>query len=219
MDANNNGYDTLRREYAEIAERYETRWKFYVEASIRETLSRICVSAEDRVLDVGCGTGMLLKALSLRMPQAHLAGVDLSFGMLKVARLKLGANVRLEQAYAETLPFADDTFDLTVSTNVMHFVRKPVEALREMKRVLKPSGIVLVTDWCDDYFICRVCDIFLRLFSRGHFRTYGSEDCRRLLLDADFANVDVERYKINWLWGLMTATGKKSPATYKRNKR
>lgn len=116
----------------------------------------------------------------------------------------------------ETLPFGDATFDVVVSTNVFHSIRHPVAALREMLRVSKPAGRVVITDWCDDYLACRACDRFLRAFSRAHFRTYGSKECRELLVAAGFASLDVERYRINWLWGLMTATATKD-ATQQRH--
>lgn len=209
---NHNEYEPLRREYSRIASQYDTHWRFYVEASIRETLRRLRVAPTDRVLDVGCGTGALLEALSLAAPGAQLAGVDLSEHMLAVARRRLGAAIDLERACAETLPFGDAAFDVVVSTNVFHFIRHPVAALAEMLRVLKPSGRVVITDWCDDYLACRVCDMFLRAFSRAHFRTYGSRECRELLMEAGFASRDVERYKITWLWGLMTATATKDAA-------
>lgn len=207
-----NEYEPLRREYSRIASLYDARWNFYVEASIRETMGRLHVVPEDRVLDVGCGTGALLKALSLAAPRAQLAGVDLSGDMLKLARRRLGAAIDLEQAYAETLPFGDAAFDVVVSTNVFHFIYHPLAALREMFRVSKPSGIVVITDWCDDYLACRVCDMFLRAFSRAHFRTYGSKECREFLVEAGFASVDIQRYRINWWWGLMTATATKDAA-------
>lgn len=205
-------YAPLRREYSKIASQYDTHWEFYVEASIRETLRRLHVATDDRVLDVGCGTGALLEALSRTVPVAQLAGVDLSGDMLERARRRLGTAIDLEQACAETLPYGNATFDVVLSTNVFHFIRHPVAALREMLRVSKPSGKVVITDWCDDYLACRVCDVFLRVFSRGHFRTYGSKECRELLMEAGFGGVDIERYKINWLWGLMTATATRDAA-------
>src|ERR687887_1714939 len=73
------------------------------------------VPAPDRVLDVGCGTGALLRRLAARLPgDAELAGVDPAPRMLAKARKRLGG-MRLEQAAAERLPFADASFDLVVS--------------------------------------------------------------------------------------------------------
>lgn len=209
---NEDEYEPLQREYSRIASRYDSRWKFYVEASIHETLRRLRVTADDRVLDVGCGTGAFLESLALVVSRAQLAGVDLSQDMLGVARRRIGADADLRVARAETLPFEEATFDVVVSTSVFHFIRQPVAALGEMLRVLKPSGRIVITDWCDDYLSCRVCDMFLRAFSRAHFGTYGSKECHGLLMEAGFADVKVERYKINWLWGLMTATATKDAA-------
>ncbi len=81
-----------------------------------------------------------------------------------------------------------------------------------MARVLRPNGRLVVTDWCDDYVACRICDLWLRLFNRAHFRTYGEKQCRQLLEQAGFTAVRVDRYKINWLWGLMTAAAQKRAA-------
>lgn len=209
---NENEYESLQREYSRLASRYDIRWKFYVEVSIRETLRRLHVAPEDHVLDIGCGTGAFLESLALASPRVQLTGVDLSRDMLEIARRRLGAAADLKQAHAETLPFGEAVFDIEVSTNAFHFIRRPVAALQEISRVLKPSGRIVITDWCDDYLTCRVCDMFLRVFSRAHFRTYGSKECHGLLVEAGFAGINIERYKINWLWGLMTATATKDVA-------
>jgi ubiquinone/menaquinone biosynthesis C-methylase UbiE len=194
-------------EYARLAPEYDARWSFYIEATSRETLARLPLQPAARVLDVGCGTGALLSRLSRSHPAARLTGVDPVPAMLAVARRGLPPAVRLAAGWAERLPFASGEFDAVVSCNVFHYIRQPMNALLEMNRVLRPGGQLVITDWCDDYLACRVCDLYLRRFSPSHFKIYRKQECLRLLREAGYGygDVDVERYKISWLWGLMTA--------------
>ncbi len=192
-------------EYAKLAPEYDSKWSFYVEATTRETLARLNLGLTDRVLDVGCGTGALLRRLS--HPPALLSGIDPVPEMLAVARQRLPQEVDLREGWAERLPFADEQFDVVVSCNMFHHIQRPVDALREMRRVLRPGGRLVVTDWCDDYLACRVCSWYLRWSGRSRIRVYRRRECLRLLQEAGYREADVERYKISWLWGLMTATG------------
>ena len=167
----------------------------------------------DRSLEVSdLGTGALLYHLSLSYPQARLFGIDAVPEMLAVARRRLPPNVQLREGWAELLPFEDNQFDVVVSCSTFHYIRQPLLALREIDRVLRPGGQFTVTDWCDDYLACRICDLYLRLFNRAHFKTYGERECVRLLKETGFTEVTFERYKINWLWGLMTARATKPAA-------
>jgi ubiquinone/menaquinone biosynthesis C-methylase UbiE len=130
--------------------------------------------------------------------------------MLAIARHKLPSAIELREGSVEQLPFQDGLFDVVVSCNMFHYIRQPVVALQEMQRVLQPGGRLVITDWCDDYIACRICDLYLRLFNRAHYKTYGKEECIRLLEETGYTEVEVERFKINWLWGLMTARAKKN---------
>ena len=197
-------------EYARLAPEYDAKWSFYVEATTRETLARLSLRSTDRLLDVGCGTGALLHRLSRSHPAGLLSGVDPVPEMLAVARRRLPAEVELREGWAERLPFANERFDVVLSCNMFHYVRQPAAALREMSRVLSPGGRLVITDWCDDYLACRVCDWYLRRFNPVHFKVYRKRECLNLLLETGHQEVDVERYKISWLWGLMTARATKA---------
>ena len=98
---------------------------------------------------------------------------------------------------------------MIVSTNAFHFFRDPLVVLDEMRRVLKTDGRLVITDWCDEYLSCKVCDLLLRRINRAHGRVYGRAQCRALLEESGFEDVDVDRYRINWLWGMMTARAKR----------
>ena len=202
--------DPVVAEYARAAERYDEKWAFYVEATTRETLRRLPMTPGSRVLDVGCGTGELLRRLRAKYPEAVLAGLDPVPEMLAVARDKLSGREDLRIGYADSLPWASGTFDAVVSCNMFHYISHPIQALKEMARVLRPNGVIVLTDWCDDYLACRVADLLLRILEPAHHRTYGTDDLERMLRDAGLGAIQVERYKIDWLWGLMTATASMS---------
>ena len=202
-------YDALLREYARLAARYDRRWSFYIESTVRETIHRLELGSQDRLLDVGCGTGALLHAISLAWPKAHLAGVDVSSDMLAVARQRLGGAIELKQGLAHDLPFEDERFDVVVSSSVFHFVREPEAALAEMRRVLLRDGRLVITDWCGEYLGCRMLDVILRRFNRAHYKIYGQRQLQDLMESAGFAAVRSDRYRIDWLCGMMTATAQR----------
>ncbi len=192
-------------EYSKLAPEYDKRWSFYTTATLRETLKRLEIKPTDRLLDIGCGTGSLLKAISTHYPLVRMVGVDLSIEMLKAAFNKQIKRCSFIAGQVQRLPFHSKSFDIIVSCNAFHYWRRPEECLSEIARVLKPQGKIVITDWCDDYIACKICDLFLRMFNRAHFKTYGQDTCERLLQNAGYGNIQVDRYKINWLWGLMTA--------------
>lgn len=209
--------DPVRREYARLALVYDEKWRFYNEVTARATLDRIEVDGTERVLDVGCGTGNLILSMRERWPLLRCWGVDLCGEMLEVGKAKLGragGRPPLVQGRAERLPFAEGSFDLVISCNSLHFVPDPAQALSEFRRVLRPGGRLFVTDWCDDYLTCRLCSFLLRLCGKDHGRLLGREELEVFLGASGFSVEGVHTFKINWLWGLMTASAcAKRPAS------
>lgn len=99
-----------------------------------------------RVLDVGCGPGVLTSRLVDRCGTEGTVAVDPSAPFVEAARTRLpGVDVR--QAAAEALPFADASFDLCLAQLVVHFMADPVAGLHEMGRVTRPGGLVSASVW------------------------------------------------------------------------
>lgn len=202
----------VRSEYDKLAPEYDERWDAYTQATIRATMERFAVGEGERLLDVGCGTGVLLEALARAAPRAALVGVDVSREMLAVARRTRTSLSRLVTGDVASLPFAARSFDVVVSSNAFHFWIEPAAALREIRRVLTPGGRLVVTDWCHDYLACRLCDAALRLLGRIKHRSYKARECDALIRDADFQIERLDTYKINWLWGMMTVVARTGAA-------
>jgi len=98
-----------------------------------------------RILDVGAGTGMLLRSLQRSYPEAFLAGLDLAPGMgiRAINSFQEEGKHLYVQGDAENLPFADGTFDLVISTSTYQWLSVLDEAFSEAKRVLAPGGLFL----------------------------------------------------------------------------
>jgi SAM-dependent methyltransferase len=104
------------------------------------------------IVDVGCGNGMYLAELARRGFRGRVLGVDLSFGMLAAARQRLAtaptqaasAPVALANADATALPLRDGAADLAFAMHMLYHVPDPADALRELRRVTRPGGRVVI---------------------------------------------------------------------------
>lgn len=144
--------DTSHGEHGQVtsaaAEIYES---FFVPALFGQftgpVLDRAGVGDGSRVLDVGCGTGVLARAAARRTGRrGSVAAVDPNDGMLAVAR-RVEPSVAWRPGVAESLPFADRTFDRIVSQFAAMFFTDRPAALAEMSRVCVPGGTVTVGTW------------------------------------------------------------------------
>jgi SAM-dependent methyltransferase len=105
------------------------------------------VASEDRVLDVGCGTGVLARAAADRVAdESQVTGLDLNEGMLAVAR-RLRPQIDWRQGDATKLPLAAESYDVVVSQFSLMYFPDRTAAIREMVRVLKPAGRLAVAVW------------------------------------------------------------------------
>jgi ubiquinone/menaquinone biosynthesis C-methylase UbiE len=171
---------------------------------VERTLARLEPRSDARILDVGSGTGFLLERLAREHPPELLAGADLSGGMLGVARRRLPPGVALVQADAAALPFPSGAFGEVVSSSAFHFWRRPVEGLREIRRVLEPGGTLTLTDWSRDFLGPRFRELWLRALDPAHFRTWRRSEVTEMLEEAGFRVLEAELYRIRPTWGMMT---------------
>ncbi|EFB90480.1 methyltransferase domain protein [Pyramidobacter piscolens W5455] len=114
----------------------------------------------ESLLDVGCGTGFLLDGLA-RQRRAVYKGLDISEGMIEIARGKKIPGAEFVLGSANKLPWADGTFDVVTCIQSFHHYPYADEAMREAHRVLKPGGLYLLSDtgvgglgaWFDNHIV------------------------------------------------------------------
>lgn len=114
------------------------------------------------ILDVGCGTGRLLRAAEQTFPNARLEGVDAAVEMIKQAQgvLPAASHITFREATAEHLPFPDAQFDLVFSTMTFHHWGDQRQGIAEVARVLTPGGRWLLADFVATGFMRYVRRLF-----------------------------------------------------------
>lgn len=198
----------VQTEYGALAGRYDQRWARYVAASTALADARLVLRPDMRVLDVGCGTGVLLDQLRQREAGVRLMGIDATPGMLARARHRMGPHAMLVEGSGDALPLADQSVDSVVSTSALHYIADMDRALGEMARVLVPGGQLVVVDWCADYLTMRALDLLLRVVDPAHERTASTARLRASAVGAKLVDVQVTKTRIDRFWGLMVLTAR-----------
>jgi SAM-dependent methyltransferase len=128
------------------AESYDRHVGRYSGELGRELVRVAGVRPPIRALDVGAGTGMLTGVLSELLGEQNVAAVDPSETFVEALRIRFPA-AEVQRAAAESLPFADSSFDAALAQLVVNFMRDPEQGVAEMMRVTRGGGIVAAAVW------------------------------------------------------------------------
>jgi SAM-dependent methyltransferase len=132
---------------------HEDRYDAMLHPFIDRLLSEARVSGSDRILDVGCGTGAITRAAARRVPEREILGIDLSRQLLERgaqrARTEGLANVRFEQADAQTYRFRDAGFASALSRFGLMFFAEPLGGFANICQALRPGGRLAFVCWAE----------------------------------------------------------------------
>jgi ubiquinone/menaquinone biosynthesis C-methylase UbiE len=184
---------------------YEALWQSQLACAQTELLRRAAPAPGEHVLDVACGTGLVAFAAAEAVgPGGQVLGVDLAERMVEAAgrraRAQAVSNIRFARMDAERLELSDDAgFDAALCALGLMYLPEPEQAVREMRRVLRPGGRMVLAVWgersrcgwapvfpiVDAEVASDVCPLFFRL---------GQGDAlARLCAQAGFASVEAHR--------------------------
>jgi ubiquinone/menaquinone biosynthesis C-methylase UbiE len=194
---------------------YEPLWQPQLACAQAALLARAALAPGERVLDVACGTGLVaLAAAEAVGPDGRVVGVDLSGRMVDAARQRAhargAAHARFARMDAERLDLPDAAFDVALCALGLMYVPDPAQALREMRRVLRPGGRVVLAVWgersrcgwsavfpiveaevasevCPLFFCLGQRDALARLCADAGFADAGE---RRIATTLDYASAD-----------------------------
>ncbi len=133
------------RLYRNLTPAYEALWPLVAKRNILKSLGAMSFSPGEKVLEVGVGTGLSLTAYP---DHIHVTGVDLSEDMLALANERIQTNgwkhIQVQPMNAENLQFPDASFDVVTSFHVVSVVSDPQKMMREVTRVCRPGGRILI---------------------------------------------------------------------------
>jgi len=197
--------DFVERVYEKLASSYDFTFGPTLHPGRVQAIQRMGIEPGDRVLEVGVGTGI---NAALYPRDCTVTGIDLSDGMLEKARRRIArkgiTNVRLFEMDAADLKFAESSFDIVYAPYLISVVPDPVAVAREMHRVCRPGGKIIVLN----HF--RSSNSAVAWVERAispftvHIGFKSDLDLPAFLAQAELHPVSIEKVNIPRIWSLVT---------------
>ena len=143
-----------------------------------------------KMLDIGCGTGLLAIEFAKNLSGVEIIGLDLSDVALEVGRDNVQKSevierISFKKGDAEDIPFEDNAFNLVISSNTLHLILNPIKMFNEIHRVLKPKGKFFISDFRRSW---------IGIFSKHVRASYSPKEVKTFLSQSELQNWKVKDY-------------------------
>jgi ubiquinone/menaquinone biosynthesis C-methylase UbiE len=192
--------DLIHDQFTRQATPFSTAAPIADQAALGMILTAASPTADDRVLDVACGGGIVVCAFAPHVQ--HATGIDMTPAMLDRARMlaaeKRVTNVAWREADVTSLPYADGAFSIVVTRFAVHHFPDPDKVMREMVRVCAPGGRVVVVDTCvsSEPEKAALFNRLEKLRDPSHVRALPLTELRGLFRAAGLPEPAISRYEL-----------------------
>lgn len=169
------------------AETYDQSRFDFMRFMQKRTIRFVALKPGISLLDIGCGTGWAVRyTAKLLDGKGNFYGIDISSRMIEraIEQTSQQSNIRFQVANAEALPFPDESFDVLLCTNSFHHYKNPIRVLVGMKRVLRPSGMLYITELTRDSLFAKLLDDRYRKKEQAHVRYYSTKEYQNMFAEA-----------------------------------
>ena len=180
--------DLSRDEFTRVVDRYESNHAGVYNICKKDypdILAEIEKEPFIDLLDAGCGTAPMISLLTVRFPEAHFTGIDITPKMIEVAKAKRLPNTTFVCGDCEHLPFDADSFDVVICSQSFHHYPNPLNFLKSVKRCLRPGGRLILRDMTIPgrvlhWFVNTIELPFLNLLGYGDVHCYNCKELQAL---------------------------------------
>lgn len=197
--------DAYKEVYRDLASSYDRRWNSFSEQQyqwiINDLHKRFDQSFPFTLLDAGCGTGQFLSLVAKNFPNASLSGIDGTGAMIEQARAKLPSSVKLfHQDLNYALP--QDTYNVIISTVVLHHLANAQAHLREFYRYLSTNGVCYLSEFAIDTWPFRLANKYWKWRKPEHIQAWSSKQLEHIITTSGFMIDRKEILQPDWFWRL-----------------
>lgn len=202
----------VRRKYNFLAKIYDRIYASYVRKTVQSAFQAISLRGGEKILDIGCGTGELEKALLQKNPNLSIVGVDISSDMLAVAQNKLAgfSNITLKEGDFLNVALPENFFDAAFSLSNFHYFPKPQATLKKTDSLLKKNGTLVIIDWNRRTLKGKIYNAYMRLADPAFVKAYTPKEISEMLGKAGFVVERTDYFKVGLLWQMMRVVAKKT---------